>query len=649
MVAAGEACIKAEYIIPKVLPPTPDQLKQDPPLPSEDGKEGDGKEGDGKEGDGKEGGTGKSAKRKRGGQNKKRRAYKQPMSEMICQFVVREAECPMKERCKKIHDRVKFMEGKGPDIGDECFYFQQYGRCPYGIACRFGASHLDGEFLNTFDDIKYEKMKVFEVKKTLLKELQIHLRSRRVWFGKTYKALEGTAECKNELKQHLEKFRKSKRVKTTASRDSLDNPGNDNENKATSVSDLDNKTDTEKEGKVGDENQNGRENGRDCVTASNQSVSNSTPTYSEVYEEIKDDYYCFKSKTNAALDIRGKLFLSPLTTVGNLPFRRICKEFGVDVTCGEMALCEELLQGQMSEWALLKRHHSEDMFGVQICANQPYKAAKVCELISSECDVDFIDLNVGCPIDMIFNKGAGSALMDRAAKLENILTGMVATSDVPISVKMRMGTCESRLSAINLCGRLKKTGISHIVVHGRTRQQRYTKLADWDYIKRCKEAANPITLFGNGDVLSFEDYYDNIKYADGVMIGRGALIKPWIFKEIKEQRHWDISSTERMEILRKFSSYGLEHWGSDTCGVEKTRRFLLEWMSFLYRYIPVGVLEVLPQRINERPPWYHGRDETETLMCSANAADWVRLSEMLLGKVPDGFNFIPKHAANSYS
>lgn len=134
---------------------------------------------------------------------------------------------------------------------------------------------------------------------------------------------------------------------------------------------------------------------------------------------------------------------------------------------------------------------------------------------------------------------------------------------------------------------------------------------------------------------------------------RGALLKPWLFTEIKEQRHWDISSSERLAILQDFTHYGLEHWGSDTQGVEKTRRFLLEWLSFLCRwvlglarrgwgpcvgtarpdpaptaarrYVPVGLLERLPQRINERPPYYVGRDYLETLMASQRAADWIRI------------------------
>lgn len=125
-----------------------------------------------------------------------------------------------------------------------------------------------------------------------------------------------------------------------------------------------------------------------------------------------------------------------------------------------------------------------------------------------------------------------------------------------------------------------------IQVHGRSREQRYTKLADWDYIEKCAKAAQPVPVFGNGDILSFDDYQrvrDTYTSVSGITIGRGALIKPWIFTEIKERKLIDISSNERFEILKKYTNYGLEHWGSDTRGVETTRRFMLEWISFLHR------------------------------------------------------------------
>jgi tRNA-dihydrouridine synthase 3 len=271
-------------------------------------------------------------------------------------------------------------------------------------------------------------------------------------------------------------------------------------------------------------------------------------------------------------------------------------------------------------------------------------------MLNNEIEADFIDVNLGCPIDLVFNKGGGSKLLMHDGRLGKILKGMIKVMDIPVTVKLRTGILDNYPLAHKLIPKFQNWGVELATLHGRSRQQRYTKLADWDYISKISLQTSEMDFFGNGDVLGYEDYYHHIEndHVDGVMIGRGALIKPWIFDEIKSKRHYDISSKERFDILKRFCDYGMEHWGSDTIGINQTRRFLCEWMSFLYRYIPVGLLEVLPQRINERPPAFHGRDELETLMASPNSKDWVKISEMLLGPAPDSFVFVPKHASNSY-
>jgi len=315
-----------------------------------------------------------------------------------------------------------------------------------------------------------------------------------------------------------------------------------------------------------------------------------------------------------------------------------------------MAMATNLLNGQASEFALLKRHESEDLFGIQIAGSYADTMTKACQVINEYMKVDFVDINCGCPIDLVFNKGGGCALMTRTDHFQRIVRSLSTVLDCEVTAKIRTGMKEDLPIAHEIIPEIKSWGASMITLHGRSRQQRYSKLANWEYINKCAEVCDPIPLFGGGDILSFQDYnehMENTKVA-GCMLARGALYKPWIFTEIKEQRDWDISASERFEMLKKYANYGLEHWGSDTQGVEATRRFLLEWLSFLYRYIPVGLLEVRPQRINLRPPFFFGRNDLETLMASPNSSDWIKLSEMLLGPVPDGFQFTPKHRANAY-
>jgi tRNA-dihydrouridine synthase 3 len=358
-----------------------------------------------------------------------------------------------------------------------------------------------------------------------------------------------------------------------------------------------------------------------------------------------------------------------------------------------MAMSMPLLQGHKSEWALMKAHESDLQaptfsgkgtpnivydydqskdfgFGAQIAANKPWLAVKATEILTTMFPrgLRVVDLNVGCPIDLVFREGAGSALMDAPHKLEKMLRGMnYVSGETPVTVKIRMGTKDKQPTAQKLVDRLVlgashsvggPCGVAAITLHGRSRQQRYSRSADWDYItetatliKKLNEKTDRLAdtiheaderdqpnghkgskngkvfFVGNGDVYSHEHYFDHINHAgvDGVMAARGALIKPWLFEEIQAGQYLDKSSSERLQIIERFCRYGLEAWGSDEIGVGQTRRFLLEWLSFACRYVPIGLLEYLPPNIQDRPPMFRGRDELETLMASDNYKDWIKI------------------------
>ncbi len=382
--------------------------------------------------------------------------------------------------------------------------------------------------------------------------------------------------------------------------------------------------------------------------------------------------------------------LAPLTTQGNMPFRRLCVSLGAQITWSEMAMGFPLIQGEKQEWALMKCHESEltppkytpkaivqnydnskDLkFGAQIAANKPYLALKTTEVLATLCpNLRAVDLNCGCPIDLVFKQGSGSALLDGTSKLEKMLRGMnIVSGEIPITVKIRTGTQDKKPTAEKLCKRLilggeealdagdGPSGVAAITLHGRSRQQRYTRSADWEYIAECATLVQNLRadradvtdtvrepdardlssstksdglpyFIGNGDILSHVDYNLHMEQGkvDSCMIARGALIKPWIFEEIETNQYLDKSATERLGYIEKFVRNGLEYWGSDEIGVGTTRKFLLEWLSFTSRYVPLGILEHLPPKLGDRPPAFKGRSDLETLLSSANYKDWIKI------------------------
>lgn len=566
-------------------------------------------------------------KKRGGGQNQDRVVTRRIEDEVqLCFKVAKGVECDKGDSCKFNHDIKKYLDAKDKDIGDRCVNFENTGECHYGYKCRYLGAHMDADGKLIKDEAKMaaaenNTMNVFP------HDLTLNLRSFKFDFSRSEAYLK-------KMTDEMAEASKEQAKKTES-------------------------TDTPTEGTPAVESATEAPAEKDLSELENRDVK--VPKATIVQEEVSHpDTPDVKMRPaeKKKIDFRGKTYLAPLTTVGNLPFRRICKEYGVDITCGEMAMASNLVQGQKAELALLRRHKSEDIFGVQLTGNKIDVVVRACDMINQVAEVDFVDLNMGCPIDLVFNAGAGSGLLGSPGKMRRMVTGMKSVLDVPVTVKFRMAIHDKKPIGVNLTPQFHNLGAALGTLHGRSRQQRYTKLADWDYISQCAQTDRGIPgnddympLFGNGDILGPSDYYRHLNEhkVDGCMIARGALMKPWIFEEIKSNRDWDISSGERFDMIRRFCDFGLEHWGSDTQGVNQTRRFLLEWQSFLHRYVPVGLLEVLPQKINDRPPAFVGRNDLETLMASPDVSDWIKLSDMILGPAPEAFRFDPKHKANSTS
>jgi tRNA-dihydrouridine synthase 3 len=280
------------------------------------------------------------------------------------------------------------------------------------------------------------------------------------------------------------------------------------------------------------------------------------------------------------------ILLAPLTKGGNLPFRRLCVDLGARVTCSEMAYAHNLAKGLGRELALLRHHPSETCFGVQIAAHKAEVAAEGTQ-IAVERGAKWVDLNCGCPIQDTVKRGMGARLLERADTLEAIVRAMVdAAGEVPVTVKIRLGYREGKENADDIGRRVEDAGAAALIVHGRTREQRYSRAADWEAIGRVvRERTIPVA--GNGDILTWYEarHRREVSGVAAVMLGRGALIKPWLFDEIREGRERPLSAEERVGLYYTLSTYFKEHFGDDDLGYRRTMFFLPWHFGFFCRYV----------------------------------------------------------------
>ena len=279
--------------------------------------------------------------------------------------------------------------------------------------------------------------------------------------------------------------------------------------------------------------------------------------------------------------------LAPLTVGGNLPFRRLCVELGARVTVGEMAVVRKLLRGSSAEFALLKSHPDEPFFGVQLADNKPESLAEGARLAESR-GARFVDLNCGCPIHEITRRGLGASLLRKPSRLGRLVAAMAQAVQIPVTVKLRLGWHEGEENVAQVARACEESGAAAIAIHGRTREQRYSRAADWDAVGRVA-AERSVPVIGNGDILTHYEARERMARSGvrSVMLGRGALIKPWLFREIQQGRTWLPSAEERFSVLWRFVELLREHFGADERGVKRTLRFLPWHLNFFCRYVPL--------------------------------------------------------------
>jgi tRNA-dihydrouridine synthase 3 len=336
-----------------------------------------------------------------------------------------------------------------------------------------------------------------------------------------------------------------------------------------------------------------------------------------------------------------KVVLAPLTVGGNLPFRRLCAEMGAEVTVGEMAVVRKLLRGSSAEFALLKSHPSEAYFGVQLADNKPESLVEGARLAESR-GARFVDLNCGCPIDQITRRGLGASLMRKPGRLARLVSALKAAVGIPVTVKLRAGWSEAKVNVAEVARACEESGAAAIAIHGRTREQRYSKAADWDLIGRVA-AERGVPVIGNGDILTAYEARERRTRTGvrSVMLGRGALIKPWLFREIRDDREWLPTPDERLGVLYRLAALLREHFGEDERGQRRAMRFLPWHLNFLCRYVPLPEAEyaeaarahpLLQSRVQAAPP----AGPLERLLGDARAATHERFAaELLAARSPE--------------
>jgi nifR3 family TIM-barrel protein len=232
--------------------------------------------------------------------------------------------------------------------------------------------------------------------------------------------------------------------------------------------------------------------------------------------------------------IESKLALAPMAGVCDLAFRSVCRRFGAGLTYTEMISAKALVYQDGKTRSLLRLGEDEHPAAAQIFGSDADCMGKAARLAREISGADIIDINMGCPVGKVVKSGDGSALMLDPDKAGRIIEAVRESVDCPVTVKIRKGWDKGNINAVSFAKMAEDAGASAVAVHGRTRVQMYSGVADWDVIKAVKQAVR-IPVLANGDVFTAGDAVRILKYtgADMAMIGRGAFGNPWLFAEAK--------------------------------------------------------------------------------------------------------------------
>jgi len=297
------------------------------------------------------------------------------------------------------------------------------------------------------------------------------------------------------------------------------------------------------------------------------------------------------------------LLLAPMEDVSDPPFRAVCKEQGADLMYTEFISVEGLIRDAAKSVQKLDIYDDERPMGIQIFGAEIDSMGRAAEIVE-EARPELLDINFGCPVKKVVCKMAGAGILQDIPRMIRLTEKVVKSTQLPVTVKTRLGWDENTLNIVEVAERLQDIGIKALTIHGRTRKQMYKGEADWTLIGAVKN--NPrmhIPIFGNGDIDSPQKAveYKNRYGVDGIMIGRASIGYPWIFSEIKHFMTYgavpdapDIE--ERVRVAKKHLSRSIE-WKGERVGVVEMRRHYTNY----FRDLP-GIKDFRSKLVSEMDP-----------------------------------------------
>ena len=276
------------------------------------------------------------------------------------------------------------------------------------------------------------------------------------------------------------------------------------------------------------------------------------------------------------LNFDGKVALAPMAGVADRAFRELCRSYGAAYTVLEMASAKGISLGDKKSKELLTITEPERPAGAQIFGNDPYTMAIAAEK-ALEFNPQFIDINMGCPAPKVAASGGGALLMKKPELAEQIVKEVAKTVSVPVTVKMRSGWDDNSINAVELAKRCEQAGAKAITVHGRTKVQMYSPPVNVDIIREVKNAVS-VPVIGNGDIIDGKSAAKMLEETgcDMIMVGRGALGRPWVFQQINawlnhERILPEPPVIERMLIMLKHIEKLCEYKG-ERIGIREARK-----------------------------------------------------------------------------